>query len=232
VKKAFAYLRVSTEGQTEKDGFPRQRHTVDEYAAAHEIKIVRYFEEDVSGADDAIDRPVFTELQNALDSNGTKLVLIEKLERLARSVRVQENIISHFQKEGWEIISAREPDLCSTDPERVMFRQLMGMVAEYDRANLVRRMRLARDRNSKKLGRRVEGRKKKAELHPEELAALPRMKKLKARGASFNAIAVTLNAEGIPAHKAAADHKSKAKKYQVGQGVWYAALVQRVLAAA
>jgi hypothetical protein len=53
-----------------------------------------------------------------------------------------------------------------------------------------------------------------------------------ARGASFNSIAVTLNAEGIPAHKAAADHKSKVKKYAVGQGVWYAALVQRVLSAA
>jgi DNA invertase Pin-like site-specific DNA recombinase len=98
---------------------------------------------------------------------------------------VQENIISHFQKEGWEIVSAREPDLCSKDPERVMFRQLMGMVAEYDRANLVRRMRLARDRNSKKLGRRVEGRKRKVALHPEEQAALPRMKKTRGTRRKF-----------------------------------------------
>src|ERR1700722_6326773 len=125
MRKAFAYLRVSTEGQIEKDGFPRQRQAVLAYAALHNIEIVRFFEEAVSGADDAIDRPVFTELQNALDSNGVKLVLIEKLDRLARSVRVQENIIFPFQQAHWELISTKEPDLCSEEPERAMFRQMM-----------------------------------------------------------------------------------------------------------
>jgi DNA invertase Pin-like site-specific DNA recombinase len=230
IRKAFAYCRVSTEGQTDGDGFPRQKQAVRDYAQANGIQIVRFFEEDVSGADDSIDRPVFTELQNALDSNGTKLVLIEKLDRLARSVRVQENIIYHFQEAGWEIISTKEPDLCSKEPEHALFRELMGMIAEYDRANIVRRLKNARDRNSKALGRRVEGRKKKIALHPEEQAALPRMHKLQAQGQSYNAIALTLNAEGISAHKPTSGRKSKAKKYAVGQGIWYAASVRRVLA--
>jgi DNA invertase Pin-like site-specific DNA recombinase len=200
MRKAFAYLRVSTEGQIERDGFPRQRQAVLAYAALHNIEIVRFFEEAVSGADDAIDRPVFTELQNALDSNGVKLVLIEKLDRLARSVRVQENIIFHFQQAHWEIISTKEPDLCSKEPERAMFRQMMGLVAEYDRANITRRLRLARDRASKARGQRVEGRRK-IDQYPEAQVALTRMRELQAQGLSFCAIAATLNAEGIKTRK-------------------------------
>lgn len=219
MRKAFAYLRVSTEGQIEKDGFPRQRQAVIAYAALHNIEIVRFFEEAVSGADDAIDRPVFTELQNALDSNGVKLVLIEKLDRLARSVLVQETIIRCFKRASWELISINEPDLCSDDPEHNSMRQMMGVFAEYDRANITRRLRLARDRASKARGQRIEGRRRIGN-HPAEQAALQRMRELQAQGLSFCAIAATLNAEGIKTRK----------QVTLGRGTgWFASNIARYL---
>src|ERR1039458_135616 len=89
--KAFAYLRVSGKGQVSGDGFPRQLTAIKAYASAHGITVVRVFEErGVGGAKDMENRPALSELMQALHSNGTRLVLIEKLDRLARDLMVQE----------------------------------------------------------------------------------------------------------------------------------------------
>src|SRR5512133_4347483 len=115
--KAFAYLRVSGKGQLEGDGFPRQRAAIKAYAESDGIKIAHWFrEEGVSGTKDLENRPALLELMLALHSNGVRLVLIEKLDRLARDLMVQETIVSDLRKHEFELISVAEPDLCSDDP--------------------------------------------------------------------------------------------------------------------
>jgi len=122
---AFAYLRVSGKGQVDGDGFPRQLEAVTRYAAAHSIKIVRtYREEGVSGTKGADDRPAFTEMMTALLANGTNMVLVENLSRLARDLMMQETIIGLLRSRGFKLVSVAEPDLCSDDPSRVLVRQL------------------------------------------------------------------------------------------------------------
>jgi len=214
VKKAFGYLRVSTPGQVDGDGFPRQVAAIEKYARAHGLKIERYFEErGVSGT--LADRPAWQGMMVALLANGVRAVVVEKLDRLARDLMVQETLIGDLRKNGFELISASEPDLCSDDPSRKLIRQILGGVAEYDRAMIVAKLKAARDRRSKALGRRIEGRKRIGR-HPEEQVALQRMRELRAQGRSFNGIAATLNAEGVRTHKPA--------------GKWYAAGVKRILA--
>ena len=115
-KKAFAYLRVSGKGQVEGDGFPRQLEAVRKYAAANDIKIVKiYREEGVSGKTEWENRPAFAEMMAAMLSDGTRAVLVERLDRVARDLMVQESIISDFKRKGLEVISVNEPDLCSDD---------------------------------------------------------------------------------------------------------------------
>jgi len=94
MKKAHAYLRVSGKGQVEGDGFTRQLKAIREYAAAHDMKVVNvYREEGVSGTKESADRPAWSELMTALHSNGVSVVLIERLDRLARDLMIQETII-------------------------------------------------------------------------------------------------------------------------------------------
>lgn len=112
--KAFGYLRVSSNGQIEGDGFPRQRATIERWAAANGIIIVRWFEErGVSGKTDLENRPALQELMVALASNGVRTVLIEKLDRLARDLMVQETILAEFRKQGFEVVSVMEPNLAA-----------------------------------------------------------------------------------------------------------------------
>lgn len=194
--KGFAYLRVSGRGQIEGDGFARQLAAIKSYAASHGIKIVRVFEEQgVSGKNELADRPALLDMLEALAADGVKLVLIEKLDRIARDLMVQETILADLGKRGFELISVMEPDLCSTDPSRVLMRQIFGAIAEYDRAMIVAKLRGARQRMKAKTGR-CEGRKPFGHYEGEDIA-LERMRALRAADMGFDRIAEVLNSEGL-----------------------------------
>src|SRR5262252_216935 len=195
--KAHAYLRVSGKGQVEGDGFTRQLKAIREYAAAHGIKIVNvYREKGVSGAKESADRPAWSELMTALHANGVKVVIIEKLDRLARDLMVQETIIADLRKHGFELVSVAEPDLMANDPTRILVRQMMGAVAQYEKSQSVLKLRGARMRKRAKEGR-CEGRKPYG-YYEDEAAALERLKALRAEGLGFDRIAARLNEEAIP----------------------------------
>jgi DNA invertase Pin-like site-specific DNA recombinase len=195
--KAHAYLRVSGKGQVEGDGFTRQLKAIREYAAAHDIKIVKvYREEGVSGTVDSAERPAWVELMTALHANGVRTILIERLDRLARDLMVQETIIADLRRNGFALISVAEPDLMATDPTRILMRQLMGAVAQYDKSQIVLKLRGARLRKKAQTGR-CEGRKPYG-FYEGEGTALERMRALRGEGMGFDRIAAQLNAEGVP----------------------------------
>lgn len=193
----FAYLRVSGSSQVRGDGFRRQFIAIRKYCATHDMRIVRIFKErGICGATELEDRPALSELFNALQDNGVKTVVIEKLDRLARDLMVQETIIADMQKSGYSLHSTCEPDLCSIDPSRVLVRQIFGAIAQYDRAMIVIKLRGARQRK-KARGERGDGRHAFGEK-PGEAVVLAQIRALKAQGETIRTIADTLNAAAIP----------------------------------
>jgi len=194
--KVFAYLRVSGKGQVEGDGFTRQLDTIKRYAQANGMRIVKVFrEEGVGGATDLEDRPALMDLMEALAADGTKLVLIEKLDRLARDLMVQETIIGDLRKREFDILSVMEPDLLQNDPTRILMRQVFGAIAQYEKAMIVAKLRGARQRMKAKTGR-CEGQKPYGHYDGED-AIMARMKSLKDSGLGFDRVADALNAEGL-----------------------------------
>lgn len=194
--KAFAYLRVSGKGQIEGDGFTRQLAAIKQYASVNDIRIVKIFrEKGVSGTTELENRPALMELLEALASNGTKLVLIEKLDRLARDLMVQETIIGDLRKRGYELVSVTEPDLLQRDPTRVMMRQIFGAIGQYEKAMIVAKLRGARERVKSKAGR-CEGRKPYGYFDGEP-ETLQRIRELRTDGLGYDRIAERLNAEGF-----------------------------------
>ena len=201
-------------GQIDGDGFTRQKAAIKAYAASNRIKVERTFEEKgIGGATDLEDRPALLDLLEALAADGVKLVLIEKLDRLARDLLVQETIIGDMRKRGFELISVMEPDLCQNDPTRVMMRQIFGAIAQYEKAMIVAKLRGARQRLKAKTGV-CEGRKP-CGYYEGEQAVVDRMMALRATGTPYDAIAATLNSEGI--------------KPRNQDASWHAGYVHRVL---
>ena len=202
--KAAAYMRVSGVGQAgaDKDGFPRQRSAIKRYAQQNKLELVaEYRDEGVSGV--KLDRPALTDLFQHLASNGCKLVLVENADRLGRDLIVSELLLKQFGDLGVKVIAAdsgTDLTVADHDPTRKLIRQVLGAVAEFQKTQLVLKLRAARDRMSKKLGRRCEGRRAYGQTE-QERKLIARAKQLyrKPRGGkrlSFGKIADVLNDQG------------------------------------
>ena len=68
-------------------------------------------------------------------------LLMNRTDRLARDLMVQETIIADLRKNGFELVSAAEPDLMANDPTRILVRQMMGAVAQYEKSQIVLKLR-------------------------------------------------------------------------------------------
>ena len=150
----------------------------------------------VTGTKPGEDRAAFAEMMTALHANGTKLVVVEKLDRLARDLMIQESIIADLRANGFQLISVAEPDLLQDDPGRTMFRQFMGAIAQYDKTSIVLKLRGARQRMKAATGR-CEGRKPYGDRDGEG-AVIERMRQLRSSGMAYWKIAGVLNTEGVP----------------------------------
>jgi len=192
--EAFGYLRVSGRGQLDGDGFPRQRDAIERHAAASGIRIVKCFEERaVCGKTEWENRPAWSDMVQNL--NGVRTIVVERLDRLARELFVQEHILRDLKGRNVTLVSAAEPDLGDSDRARVLFRQIMGAIAQYDLTMVVMKLRAARKR-MEATGGRCEGRKPYGD-RPGEQAVIGRIKQARVGGQTFDAIAAASNADGV-----------------------------------
>jgi len=198
MENCYAYLRVSSTSQKDKDGFTRQEKAVSDYAKANKMSIIRVFKEDFTGTEE--DRPVLADLIITLERNGVKTIIIEKLDRIARDLMVQEAIIRDLEKKGFTLISALEPDLRSDDPTRKLMRQFMGGIAEYEKKMLVLKLKVARERVKQKTGK-CEGRKsyQESQVGRDLVKKIHKLRKKPkyAKRKTWQQIADYLNQEGI-----------------------------------
>jgi DNA invertase Pin-like site-specific DNA recombinase len=197
--QAVSYLRVSSAGQVEGDGFPRQREAVEAYAARNGIQIVGEFrDEGVSGTTEYSERDGFSALLARIAGNCVRLVLVERSDRLARDLLVQETLLNSLMKLGVKVVDVSSGiDLTDeTDPSRKLIRQVLGAVAEHDKACLVAKLRKSRERLRAKNGK-CEGRKPYGTRVGED-RGLERIRVLVAESLTVRRIAECLNREGIP----------------------------------
>lgn len=211
--KCFAYLRVSSVGQTTGDGYDRQLLACEEYAAAHDLTIVRVFRESMTGKSDLEDRPALLSMLACIEDDKIGVVIVEKLDRVARDLMVQETILGDFRRRKVTLISTAEPDLCSQEPSRVLIRQIFGALAQWERACICLKLRGARERIKARLGK-CEGRKAYGD-RPGEGETLALMRKLHAEGFALVEIVDRLNELGIPSRMG---------------GKWHVGTVGRILA--
>jgi DNA invertase Pin-like site-specific DNA recombinase len=161
------------------------------------VTIVReYYDAAVSGADPVDSRPAFCEMVQYMLGNGARTIIVENASRFARDIVVQEVGYEALKSKGIELIAADAPDsFLSDEPTAVLIRQLLGVVSRFEKAMLVHKLKGARDRKSRALGERIEGRRDwKALRNPAAIAAA---REAKERGLSLRAIAAELAGNGI-----------------------------------
>jgi site-specific DNA recombinase len=145
MQKVVCYCRTSTENQKEERTIDLQVESLKTYARKNNLNIVEWFKDDgVSGGLE--NRPELLKMMKRMEQDKeVPVVLIYKLDRLARDLYIQEGLIKELAKLGKEIVSTLEPDLGSDDPFRKAFRQMLGVFAEFEKAMITLRMKNGRD---------------------------------------------------------------------------------------
>lgn len=167
---AIAYLRTSSAANVGGDSDQRQRAAILAYAARAGLEVAReFYDAAVSGADPIDQRAGFLDLLAFAKEHGIGLVLVETASRFARSLMVQELGLQMLRREGIRLVAVDSPETFAdeADPMVVAVRQMLGVMAQLEKAMTVAKLRGARDRASAAAGRRIEGRKGYAETHPE-----------------------------------------------------------------
>lgn len=158
--QVYSYLRVSGKSQVAGDGPERQRAAIKAFCAEHKLQTVaEFFEKAVSGTVEGIERPVFSDLLTCAEEYGVPIaVVVERVDRLARDLMVSELLLAECRKRGVKVFSVDQgnlEDVASNggDPTRILIRQIMGALAQWEKSVLVKKLKAARDRVKARDGR-------------------------------------------------------------------------------
>jgi len=199
---AVAYLRTSsaTNVGAEKDSDKRQRAAIEAFAKRAGFTIIdEYYDKAVSGADRIDERPGFREMLQRLAANGANTIIVESPDRFARDLAVQLAGHDMLKELGISIIPASAPDFFTEDtPTAVLVRQVLGAIAQFEKASTVAKLAAARKRKRECDGR-CEGRKPLSATRPEVVALARKLRRRKPKSGqlSLRGVSSELAARGF-----------------------------------
>lgn len=198
--KAVGYMRTSSAGNVgqDKDSDKRQRVAIEAFAKSAGFDVVDwYYDAAVSGADPVTERAGFMEMLQRVATNGAKTIIVESPDRFARDLTVQLTGHDMLKEMGIDLVPASAPDFFTSDtPTAVLVRQVLGAIAEFEKASLVAKLAGARKRRRMEIGK-CEGRKPLSETAPDAVAMARRLASVRKRRPSLRAIAAELAAAGF-----------------------------------
>jgi len=150
------YMRVSSEDQADRGTIDAQRDFLRQFASLYQLPVTdEYADDGVTGTLPLGERPEGRRLLQDAEAGRFGCVLVYRLTRLGRSLKAlieAHDILSRF---GVTIRSATEPFDTSTPIGTFLF-QLLGSLAQLDRAQVLEQLTRGRDRVARK-GKWTEG---------------------------------------------------------------------------
>jgi DNA invertase Pin-like site-specific DNA recombinase len=202
--KVVAYLRVSTAEQVERYGLPAQEQAIREWARAGRHQIVAWHsDQGVSGSNGLDTREGLSEALAAVTAGRAEALVVAHYDRLARDLLLQETVIVRLEQAGARVVSVAEPDLDSDDHTRILVRQILGAIAQYERAVIRGRMaagKAAKARAGGYVGGQpaygTQARDRALVSRDDEAEIVALVTRLRRRGASYREICSALTAAG------------------------------------
>lgn len=141
--KALGYIRVSTTEQVSGFGLDVQERAIREFCKANKVRLAGiHRDEGISGSNGLESRVGLAAALAALKAGEASVLVVYRLDRLARDLILQETLVQRLRDQGTPVVSASEPDLDTDtdDPTKVLIRQIIGAVSQYERAVIRGRM--------------------------------------------------------------------------------------------
>ena len=140
MRMAAIYARVSSEQQREENTIASQTASLIEFAKNHELEAPKewvFEDEGYSGA--TLDRPGLERVRDLAAEGQIQVVLAYSPDRLSRKYAYQILLIEEFARHGVETLFVKAPQ--GNSPEDQLLVQFQGMIAEYERAQILERSR-------------------------------------------------------------------------------------------
>ena len=143
MKIAAIYARVSSVRQQQHETIASQIDALEHYATEHGYQVAPqhlYQDDGVSGK--TLDRPALDRLRDAVGQGEVEAILLLSPDRLARHFPYQYLVTEEFERAGVEVIFTQHG--FGSTPEERMLREMTGVFAEYERAQITERTRRGR----------------------------------------------------------------------------------------
>jgi site-specific DNA recombinase len=140
MKMAAIYARVSSEQQREENTIASQTASLIEFANNHELEVPQEWvleDEGYSGA--TLERPGLERVRDLAAEGQIQVVLAYSPDRLSRKYAYQILLIEEFARHGVETLFVKSPQGDSAEDQLLV--QFQGMIAEYERAQILERSR-------------------------------------------------------------------------------------------
>jgi len=218
MRMAAIYARVSSEQQREANTIASQTASLIEFAKNHDLEVPQewvFEDEGYSGA--TLERPGLERVRDLAAEGQIQVVLAYAPDRLSRKYAYQILLIEELARNGVETLFVKAPQGCSAEDQLLV--QFQGMIAEYERAQILERSRRGKRHRAQSgevsvmsgapYGYRYI---RKTDEAPAAYAVLDAEARVVERiyemytveGRSIGEITRRINAEGIPTRKASA----------------------------
>src|SRR5438067_7391508 len=140
MKPVAIYARVSSERQKEQQTIASQAAMLLEHAASQNWTVPaewQFLDEGYSGA--SLVRPALDRLRDRVAEGHVDTVLVLSPDRLSRKYAYQILLSEEFQRHGAALLFLKSPP--ATTPEQQLLTQVQGMIAEYERTQIIERTR-------------------------------------------------------------------------------------------
>lgn len=208
-QKAVAYIRVSTDEQT--NGADAQRAAIEGWSKRTGIEVIEWCDDiGVSGAAPLDERPGLLDSMAKAFEQRAGVLVVAKRDRLARSIDMVVAVERLAASRSLSIVTA-DGVAAGDDPNAVMMRGMLDLFAQYERAQIRLRTKLAlaaKKRRGERVGQVPYGMMvdpaDSARLIPDpaEQRVIAQIKIHRADGYNVSAIAEMLNAASIPSRGA------------------------------
>ena len=219
MRMAAIYARVSSEQQREENTIASQTASLIEFAKSHDLEVPEewvFEDEGYSGA--TLERPGLERVRDLAAEGQIQVVLAYSPDRLSRKYAYQILLIEEFARHGVETLFVKSPQGDSAEDQLLV--QFQGMIAEYERAQILERSRRGK-RHRAQAGEvsvheqrsvmdtvtsvRLTRRPPRTSCDEAEAGVVRRVYEMyTVEGLSIGEITRRLNTEGIPTRKASA----------------------------
>jgi site-specific DNA recombinase len=140
MKMAAIYARVSSEQQREERTIASQTAALIAFAKSHNLEVPQgWVFEDAGYSGATLERPGLERVRDLAAEGQIEAVLAYAPDRLSRKYAYQVLLIEEFARHGVETLFVRAPQ--GTSAEDQLLVQFQGMIAEYERAQILERSR-------------------------------------------------------------------------------------------